>query len=53
MALYSAKTWVGILSYNSLFVFLGTENPYGDWDFHREVFITSLQVYFHISGLQK
>ena len=41
MALYSAKEWVGILSYNSWFVFLA-QNTIGDCDFHREAFISQL-----------
>ena len=41
MALYSAKTWVGISSYNSWFVF-SAQNTIGDWDFHRAIFIVRL-----------
>ena len=37
MALYSAKTGIGISSYNSWFVF-SAQNTIGDWDFHREAF---------------
>ena len=43
MALYSAKPWVGISSYNSWFVF-SAQNTIGDWDFHRETFIDRLSL---------
>ena len=41
MALYSAKTWVGISPYNSWFVF-SAQKTIGDWCFHREAFIVRL-----------
>ena len=46
MALNSAKTWVGISSYNSWFVF-SAQNTIGDWDFHREAFIVRLSLTAH------
>ena len=48
MASYSAKTWIGISSYNSWFVFTA-QNTIGDWDFHRDAFIVrlSLTAHFH------
>ena len=43
MALFSAKPWVGISSYNSWFVF-SAQNTTGDWDFHRDTFIVRLSL---------
>ena len=45
MASYSAKTWIGISSYNSWFVFTA-QNTIGDWDFHRDAFISSYNSWF-------
>ena len=50
MALYSAKTWVGILSYNSWFVF-SAQNTIGDWDFHREAFTVRLSLTDHFHDI--
>ena len=41
MDLYCAKTWVGISSYNSWFVF-STQNTIVDWVFNREACIVRL-----------
>ena len=49
MALYSAKTWVDISSYNSWFV--SAQNTIGDWDFHRETFILRLSLTAHIHDI--
>ena len=46
MALFSAKPWVGISSYNSWFVF-SAQNTIGDWDFRI------LLVKFSIFGTEK
>ena len=50
MSLYSAKTWVGISSYNAWFVFLA-QNTIGDWDFHRETLILRLSQFAHIHDI--
>ena len=50
MALYSAKTWVGISSYNSWFVF-SAQNTIGNWDFHRETFIVRPSFTAHLHDI--
>ena len=50
MALFSAKTWFGISSYNSWFVF-SARNAIGDWTFHREYFIVRLSLTAHIHDI--
>ena len=50
MALYTAKTWVDISSYNSWFVF-SAQNNIGDWYFHREAFIVRLSFTAHLRDI--
>ena len=47
MALISAKTWVGISSYNSWFVF-SAQNTKGELDFHIDAFIVRLSFTAHL-----
>ena len=50
MALYSAKTWVGISSCNSWFVF-SAQNTTGDGYFHSEAFIVRLSFIAHLRDI--
>ena len=47
---FASKTWVGISSYNSWFVF-SAQNTIGDRDFHRETFIVRLSLTAHIHDI--
>ena len=50
MAWYSARTWVGISSYSSGFVF-SAQNTIGDCYFHREAFIVRLSFISHLCDI--
>ena len=50
MALNSAKTWVGIPSYNLWFGF-SAQNTIGDWDFHIEAFTDRLSLTVHLHDI--